>query len=375
MLCLLISLAGVAQIKVRLLTSAKPTYVWFTVTSGQFFIKTSGTTHGSLQKGQTALLTLLKGKVVIKASDISAFSIDSLELVAADQSCIFRLGQGSPGRLQGNYSGSLSCKPDMGSLLLINTTDIEKYIAGVVKAEGGGGRLTEYFKTQAVIARTYTYRYLDRHVHDHYNLCDDVHCQSYLGNVTDKLINDAVTATAGDVIVTSDSILIIAAFHSNCGGETSPSEYAWMMSLPYLKKVNDPYCLNSRNARWVKTIPLGDWENALESNGYKKPADRVDSYDFNQETRQADYIKGSFRLPFRDLRNTLDLRSAWFSVLTKGDSVTLAGKGYGHGVGLCQEGAMEMARLGSPFDEIIRFYYPGVTIIKIGDVKKTAAPR
>ena len=60
--------------------------------------------------------------------------------------------------------------PDLGTLVMINNCNVETYIAGVVKAEGGSGRNKEYIKTQAILARTYMYKYFDKHLSDRYNV-------------------------------------------------------------------------------------------------------------------------------------------------------------------------------------------------------------
>ena len=105
-----------------------------------------------------------------------------------------------------NYSGDLRCFPDLGTLVLINIPDIEKYIAGVVKAEGGSGKNIEYFKSQAVIARTYMYKYIDKHLQDGYNVCDNTHCQAYNGLSADTILNKAAMETRGQVILDKDSL-------------------------------------------------------------------------------------------------------------------------------------------------------------------------
>ena len=74
------------------------------------------------------------------------------------------------------------------------------------------------------------------------------------------------------------------------------------------------------------------------------------------------YKAGSFTIPFKQIRTDLGLRSSFFSVKVKGDSVILSGRGYGHGAGLCQEGAIVMASKGFDYRKIIGFYYRGVTI-------------
>ena len=83
---------------------------------------------------------------------------------------------------------------------------------------------------------------------------------------------------------------------------------------------------------------------------------------FSQEHRKSDYRTGNFFMPLRLIRNDLSLRSTFFSVTVSGDSVILDGRGYGHGVGLCQEGAMAMASKGFTYRQIIGFYYTGVRI-------------
>ena len=91
---------------------------------------------------------------------------------------------------------------------MINICDVERYIAGVVKAEGGSGKNNEYFKTQAVIARTYMYRYIDKHLSDGYNVCDNTHCQAFNGSSTRFIINRAAMETKGLVILDQDSTLL-----------------------------------------------------------------------------------------------------------------------------------------------------------------------
>ena len=306
---------------------------------------------------------------------MKVLSGDSIELKGLTGEDYFSLRVNKEGSLKRNYTGDLKCFSDMETLLLINTSDIEKYIEGVVNAEAGKGKNEEYFKTQAVIARTYTYKYFNKHIIDRYNLCDDTHCQAFNGLTEDSIIINAVRHTDGLVITTPDSILIISAFHSNCGGETSPSEYAWVTAQPYLVRVADPYCLKSRNALWERKISLSAWTDFLKKNGFSGNINNPSVFNFNQNSRVPDYVAGSFTMPLRTIRTGLDLRSSYFSVFVEGDSLLLKGRGYGHGVGLCQEGAMQMAISGFTFEEIINFYYSGVKIIRIEDVKKNEDDR
>jgi stage II sporulation protein D len=272
--------------------------------------------------------------------------------------------------LRQNYSGDLQCFPDLGTLVFINISDVEKYISGVVMAEGGAGKNLEYFKTQAIIARTYMYKYFDKHSSDKYNVCDNTHCQAYNGFSTDTLLNKATLETRGLVILDKDSSLIISAFHSNCGGETSSSDDVWLSGQPYLKSVVDPYCITSRNATWRKSYPVNEWLSYIRKSGYKGNIENPSIFNFHQDSRLTDYKIGSLKIPLRTIREDLNLRSTFFSVFAVGDSIILKGRGYGHGVGLCQEGAMEMAARGFNYKQIIDFYYFGVLI---SDIKNAVA--
>lgn len=358
-------------IRVRLFTGFNTSYTFFSVTSGSYIVDPGTGTSITLNVGDKAVIARYSGKIAIRIRDTKTILVDSLIIkgVSGDERFSLRINSGES--FVRSYSGDLSCYPDFGSLLLINTCDIETYIAGVVKAEGGGGKNSEYFKTQAVIARTYTYKYYNKHLIDRYNLCDDTHCQAFSGIITDSAIINAAFQTRDLVITTADSTLIISAFHSNCGGETSPSEYAWLTEQPYLIKVVDPYCITSRNSAWEKTISIKEWLTILNKNGYQGISADASDFVFSQPVRVQNYVTGRYSVPLRIIRDDLGLRSSFFSVSADGDSIRLTGKGYGHGVGLCQEGAMVMASKGFHFSEIINFYYKDVKVINISNVKKT----
>ena len=361
-----------ATVRVRLLTEEDPSYVFFRVISGKYSLKCPGIESTDLDTGEEILISRYKNFIAIKISGITAFSADSAIFESISENSRFFLRTGAGGGVSGTYSGGMTCYPDLSGLVIVNVCDIEEYIAGVVMAEGGRGKNIEYCKTQAVIARTYAYKYFEKHVSDRYNLCDDTHCQAFSGIVSDSVISRAVRETKDKVIVTPDSLLIIAAFHSNCGGETSPSEYVWLSPQPYLVRVSDPFCVRSRNSSWETTVSMGEWLEILRKNNYTGAADNSSQFSFSQPHRTAEYKIGEFSMPLSILRDKLGLKSAWFSVIPQNDSLYIRGKGYGHGVGLCQEGAMVMAVEGSEFDEIVRFYYPGVLITDIRFARKNA---
>jgi stage II sporulation protein D len=359
-----------SQFRIRLLSDMSPDVVIFTVTEGIYQINLPANKIIKITSGESVIMSRLNNRLAVKTRNENGFTCDSVELISVGADDSFSLRINSDASIKRIYNGNLICKSDMESVFIINVPDIEDYIAGVVKSEGGSGGSSGYYKTQAVIARTYSYKYEKKHIGDQYNLCDGVHCQVFGGIITDTMIIRAVKGTKGEVIVDRDSSLIIAAFHSNCGGETAASEDVWLTDQPYLKKVIDPYCLSSRNAVWEKKISVADWVKYLNRNGFTGTSANPSAFSFTQKARQVNYTTGIFKYPLRLLRNDFQLRSTYFSVVSDGDSLILKGRGYGHGVGLCQEGAMAMAKRGMNYEQIIRFYYTGVKVIDVTDVKK-----
>jgi stage II sporulation protein D len=362
---ILFAVFAFGQVRIRIFSIQSPESALFSVTGGSYELRTFNGGSIIINRYEAVLITRFNGHLAVKTTHGKGFTCDSLQLLGKTGNDFFsvRINDGTPVRQF--YSGDFQCFPDLGTLVMINNSGVESYIAGVVRAEGGIGRNREYIKTQAILARTYMYKYIDKHLSDRYNVCDDIHCQAFNGLSADSLINRAVRETRGQVILAHDNTLIISAFHSNCGGETSPPQDVWLTSQPYLKKVADPYCLSSRNASWKKSLAIKDWISLMKRSGFNGETDNPAVFTFSQRTRQTNYLVGSFSLPLNTIRTELNLRSTFFSVIAEGDSIILKGRGYGHGVGLCQEGAMTMAEEGHTCKQIIGFYYSDVIITDI----------
>lgn len=356
-----------AQVKIRLFSNQSPESAVFSVTEGEYEINLFNGEVLTVLRDEPVVIGRFNGRLAVKKRNEKGFICDSLIFSGKTGMDSFSLMMNGVSHTRQYYSGDLQCFPDLGTLVFINISDVEKYISGVVMAEGGSGKNLEYFKTQAIIARTYMYKYFDKHLADRYNVCDNTHCQAFNGLSSDTLLNIAVMGTNGLVILDYDSILIISTFHSNCGGETASSEDVWLSPQPYLKSVDDPYCLSSRNATWQKSLPVTEWVSYISKSGYNENVRNQSVFNFFQVSRLLDYKTGSFTIPLKSIRSDLNLRSTFFSVYTNGDSIVFKGRGYGHGVGLCQEGAMEMARKGFNYKQIIDFYYFSVLISDISN--------
>ena len=369
-LFLLTGVVAQSQVRIRIFTTQTPESAVFSVITGTYEIDLFNGEKIVVSKDEPVLLSRYNGKIAVKKRNETGRICDSLVFTGISDNNTFSLRVNGKSPVKQYYSGDLQCFPDFETMLFINRCEIEKYISGVVMSEGGNGKNLEYFKSQAIIARTYMYKYYNKHIGDKYNVCDDIHCQAFNGLSDDSLLNKAAMETKGLVILDKDSTLIIAAFSSNCGGETSSSEDVWLSSTNYLKRVNDPYCIGSRNATWKKSYSLDQWIKYIRISGDRDSIADPAVLNFAQNTRLSDYKAGLFALPLRKIRADLNLHSTFFSVYANGDSVVLSGKGYGHGVGLCQEGAMVMAGKGFRYQEIINFYYSGVIIT---DVKNAVA--
>ncbi len=359
------------QVRIRLFAGQNPESVFININEGRYEIDAYDGHSSYLTAGETVIITLFRDKLAVKTRTGRGFICDSVIMKGTTGNDSFTCRKNGADPVRRLYSDDLQCFPDLDVLLMINICDMEKYIAGVVKTEGGTGKNIEYFKSQAVLVRTYLYDNMDRHIMDNYNLCDETHCQAFHGYTGDPVISKAAEETKGLVILDKDSVLVFSAFHSNCGGETSPAEEVWLSGKPYLKKVVDPYCTSSRNAGWQKSLTLSEWVGYLRKNGFGGSLQDPDIFDFTQLNRVSDYRAGSFSIPLRLIRNDLDLRSSFFSVFADKDSVILKGRGYGHGVGLCQEGAMVMASRGFDFRKIIGFYYTDVIISDIKNARES----
>lgn len=263
-------------------------------------------------------------------------------------------------------------KPKGNKLQIVNEVYIEHYVAGVVESEAGSKEPKEYYKVQSVICRTYALNNRRRHEAEGFQLCDKVHCQVYhTRSKSNPDILRGTQETIGIVIVDSDINLVTAAFHSNCGGYTCNSEDVWSGYLDYLRARVDDNCIQEPHSYWRYETTTDKWLSYLKSkHGYpiNDPIARNAILNYCPERRDITFDPdedGQDAIDFKTIRYDLKLQSAYFSIDHLNDTVILEGHGYGHGVGLCQEGAMNMAKRGYPYDEILHYYYNNVHLVNL----------
>jgi stage II sporulation protein D len=176
-----------------------------------------------------------------------------------------------------------------------------------------------------------------------------------------RLIYDAVSQTSGKILVDETGSPIMTAYHANCGGITCSASMAWNKDLPYLTSVHDPFCDRSSQRDWTKSIPLAEWNSYLLHKGVPAGSENVQAATVSG--RQKYLYPEIQKVPLTMLRDDLKLKSSLFTVAESNGTVILHGHGYGHGVGLCQEGAIEMAKVGYDYIDILMFYFHGVTLV------------
>jgi len=293
------------------------------------------------------------------------------------------------------YRGMMRIIPNGLNLQLVNVIHLDDYLKGVVPPEIGfsGDRELEAIKAQAVAARTYSMSHLSQYRSKPYDMKADVSDQVYLGmKVERKNINRAIDETRG-YILKSDGNLINAYYHSTCGGYTDDIEEVWEKpESAYLRAVDDSsYCSWSKYYEWKESYTgkqlrlMIEQYLSSERGKHVKIGDITDMYvrsktaggrisELVVKTVKGSYYFGGDKIRWvlkRASNPELILQSARFKIVLEQNSrgkvkrVDLIGGGYGHGVGMCQCGAIGMSRKGWNYKDILALYYKNTDLIKL----------
>ena len=313
----------------------------------------------------SALRVTLEGEKIRIAYNGKSGTYSKIILMENETNSSFEVKSIVPNSRVHTYRNNLEFTSEAGRLRIVNLVDMNNYLAGVIESEGGGGKKLEYYKVQALMSRTYVLKNQKRHLKEGFQVCDGVHCQAYHNMLRHTpIILDAVIATSGKVLVDENNQMVTSYFSANCGGQTCDASFVWNTSVPFLTSFIDTFCVTTRQATWTKNIRKQDWSSFLEQEyGVSEKVYGELIYNFEQAERKAFFIHPSLGVPLRDLRKKFKLKSTFFSSRLEGENVVLNGRGFGHGVGLCQEGAMNMAKAGYSYDQIARFYFENVSVI------------
>ena len=336
--------------------------------NGNYTVWANGIEITNTTKTPIIKLTYKNDAVEVSTFETVLGTYNKVRIASGDYVKSLRIKLISPERKPRVYEDNILIESELGYLKIVNQIVLDDYISGVVQAESGRRSPPEFYKVQAILARTFALSHLEKHALENFNLCDHTHCQAYFGKTTESEIMKAVNDTKDKVVVDDNLNLIDAAFHSNSGGQTANSEDVWGSRLSYLRSVNDSFSVKMPNAKWERKMAKDDWFTYLKVKHNYPVNDsnaRWAALTFKQDTRKSFLESYNSRVPLKTVRNDLQLKSTFFSITSVGDSVLFKGKGFGHGVGMCQEGAMKMAKLGYKYYEMINFYYQNIQLIDL----------
>ncbi|HHT9158630.1 MAG: hypothetical protein A2099_00230 [Planctomycetes bacterium GWF2_39_10] len=255
---------------------------------------------------------------------------------------------------------------------VINEIDLESFVAGVLGSEMMPSWNEEALRAQAVTARTYALYKKKKRRDEVYHL--DMLELAYRGMAGETTrLNKIVQETKGVVMVYNWNIFP-AYFHSTCGGHTEDSNHVFGKdSIPPLSGVVCNYCNNSKYSRWSTDINKSDIEKRLrESNIYVSNINTIKTLDpgVGNHGSRVEIISanGSKEMNANDFRLLVGpnyLYSTAFNSRNNGKSITFSGRGWGHGVGLCQYGAQAMAEKGFKWTAILEYYYPKINLVRV----------
>jgi len=264
------------------------------------------------------------------------------------------------------------------TLLVVNHVALEDYLRGVLSKEAPDYWPVEALKAIAIAARTYAVYQRFTKAQVAYDVTGDVMSQDYGGKSEEKAATTrAVKATAG-LIVLYQGKSFPTFYHSTCGGVTEHARVMGDYDLPPLRGgIVCRFCSASPFFQWQRRLTRADIGWALRKSPYGSigpvSALRVVKRTASGRAQEIAIVGTSRTLKvtgydFRALLGFDRIRSPLFSVTPVGDSFVLDGHGWGHGVGLCQWGAAELARRGFSAAELLAYYYPGIDVVSLRDL-------
>ncbi len=265
-------------------------------------------------------------------------------------------------RFRGSLLVSSTAK---GQLEVVNILPMEEYLYSVVPKEMPASWPPEALKAQAVAARTYGLFMVQKNSGAPYDVVSTTMSQVYGGaDAEHESSVRAVDGTRGEVLTYSEKP-ILAYFHSNSGGKTTDAGSVWSADVPYLKSVVDPYSEKAPGLQWEQTLDFGWVRVQLNKQGYRIGEIRSIEVAGRDSSGRAESVRirhsgGDTVISGNQLRLKLGatrLKSTLFQLNQSASNVTFKGKGYGHGVGMSQWGAYQMAAEGHDYKSILRHYY------------------
>lgn len=261
-----------------------------------------------------------------------------------------------------SYRGAISFRVNDNKLDIINNIDMDNYLRGVLPKEMSPSFPKESLKAQALCSRSFAINNYNKYSKKGYNLDDTTNSQVYRGvEVEDKRTDKAIEETKGE-IVTFNGKVAETIFGASSGGYTASAKDVWGSDIPYLVSVEDNFSTYN-------------WEYTLTPQNFSKLGVKdvnnivITSKDSSNRVKEVKVLSNSGEKvltgnKFRSLVGNTSVKSTLFDIEKSGENILIKGRGYGHGVGMSQYGAVEMAKQGKVYKDIIGFYFPGTVIEK-----------
>jgi len=255
----------------------------------------------------------------------------------------------------------------------INVLDLEDYLRGTIRCEISPLWPKEAIKAHIVAARTYAMFQMQARKNEIFDMESDVSSQVYQGcSGEDTSSDQLILETSGEYLIYKGGV-INAFYHSCCGGYTEDASNVWGISRSYLSGVRCSFCKDSPNFYWEKKIQAKQIQSALKK--YYSDVGEIKEISVLEKDKtdrvlflEILHSNGRLRLSgvnFRAYIGYVQMPSTLFLVQKKdAESFLFYGRGWGHGVGMCQWGAKGMAQAGYSYFEILKYYYPGTEIKK-----------
>jgi stage II sporulation protein D len=273
-----------------------------------------------------------------------------------------------------------------GGRSVVRDVPLEEYVQGTILSEfapatGEPAAIDGMLQIQAVISRTYAVAHPGRHRREGFDLCATTHCQLY----EPARVRTSRWSGAAALAVqrTSRSVLwfdghaATALFHADCGGHTSTPVDVWGgRALPYLTSARDDGPADAAHTTWRYAATADAIRRALNAAAATRVGTRLERIEVTARDRagRAERLRitGAQDVVVRgdQLREALTrafgvrtIKSTWFDVRRAGDEFVFEGRGFGHGVGLCQAGALARVKSGAKPNAVLQKYYPGTRVI------------
>ncbi|HXP07295.1 MAG TPA: SpoIID/LytB domain-containing protein, partial [Acidobacteriaceae bacterium] len=258
-------------------------------------------------------------------------------------------------------------------LRVLLTLPSEAYVLAALNGEAAPDEPLASLKAMAISMRTFALENANRHQTEGFGLCDSTHCQALRLIKPRPEVERAVQETAGETLWSGNQRAHIY-YTQHCGGRSESAAAVWPDEQASYLAGNrpDPYCLRRSPAEWHTAIPLGQLSGVFHAQGWhtpfpiedirvtrRSPEGRAELLEVTGRGAPAQLSASSFRFAVDRQLGWNQVRSDWYTANVAGVVLEIRGKGYGHGAGLCQAGAYEMATEGKTEAEILNFYFPG----------------